>query len=115
MKTKKSQDHYYRVHIEYSDEDGCFVARVPELPGCVSDGSSYEEAAANIRDAMSGYILSLKEEGRPLPTPLSKRKFTGKFPVRIDPDLHKQAMAKAMEEGISLNKLVARALKKVAS
>lgn len=115
MKTKKTADPYYRVSIEYSDEDGCFVARVPELPGCVSDGSSYEEAAANIREAMSGYILSLKEEGRPLPTPLSKKKFTGKFPVRIDPEIHKQAVAKAMEEGISLNKLVARALKKAAS
>ena len=114
MRTKKPSNVYYRVHIEYSDADRCFVARVPELPGCVSDGDSYEEAVANIREAMSGYILSLKSENRPLPKPLSKRKFTGNFPVRIDPELHKQSMAKAMEEGISLNKLVARALRKVA-
>ena len=50
----------YRVLIE-QDEDGVFVAHVPVLPGCVSQGSSRDEALANVREAIAGYLESLRE------------------------------------------------------
>ena len=50
----------YRVLLEV-DEDGVFVAEVPSLPGCVSQGASRDEALDNIREAISLYIESLEE------------------------------------------------------
>ena len=49
------------------DEDGVFVATCPTLPGCVSQGRTRAEAAANIREAIEGYLKSLKKHGDPVP------------------------------------------------
>ncbi len=61
----------YRVVIE-TDEDGVFVAECPALPGCVSQGKTRGESLANIKDAMTGYLDSLKKHGEPLPPPISE-------------------------------------------
>lgn len=55
----------YRVLIE-QDEDGVFVAEVPNLPGCISQGNTRQEALNNIKDAMNGYIESLKKHNEPI-------------------------------------------------
>ena len=56
-----------RQVILYRDEDGFWVAEVPSLPGCNSQGKTREEALANIRDAVEGYIEALKQDGLPIP------------------------------------------------
>ena len=56
----------YRVIVE-EDEDGMFVAECPTLPGCISQGKTRKEALANIRDAIKGYIQSLKRHNEPIP------------------------------------------------
>jgi len=56
----------FRVLIE-QDEDGAYVAFVPELPGCISQGKTREEALNNIKDAAYGYIASLKKHNEPIP------------------------------------------------
>lgn len=56
----------YRVLIE-QDEDGGFVAEVPALPGCVSQGETRQEAVANIREAIAGYLESLEDHQEPVP------------------------------------------------
>jgi len=60
-----------RVFIE-QDEDGRFVATCPALPGCISEGDTREEALANIEDAISGYVESLRKHGEPVPPPISE-------------------------------------------
>lgn len=60
-----------RVLIE-PDEDGVFVAECPTLPGCVSQGRTREEAMANIRDAIRGYLQSLEKHGEPIPGPITE-------------------------------------------
>ena len=54
----------YRVIIE-RDEDGMFVAECPALPGCISQGETRAEALENIKDAISGYITSLRKHDEP--------------------------------------------------
>lgn len=61
----------YRVLIE-QDEDGVYVAEVPALPGCVSQGETREEAVANIREAIAAYLESLEEHGDPIPPPITE-------------------------------------------
>jgi predicted RNase H-like HicB family nuclease len=61
----------YRVVIE-QDEDGIFVAECPSLPGCISQGKTRGEAVANIRDAIAGYLASLKKHGEPVPPPITE-------------------------------------------
>jgi predicted RNase H-like HicB family nuclease len=56
----------YRVLIE-QDEDGVFVAECPTLPGCVSQGLTRDEAVHNIKDAIAGYIESLRRHNEPIP------------------------------------------------
>lgn len=61
----------YRVLIE-QDEDGVFVAQVPALPGCVSQGLSREAALANVCEAIAGYVESLRAHGEPIPPAISE-------------------------------------------
>jgi predicted RNase H-like HicB family nuclease len=55
-----------RQVIVYSGEDGFFVAECPSLPGCISQGETREEAIANIKEAITGYIGALKEDNLPV-------------------------------------------------
>ena len=56
----------FRVLIE-QDEDGHFVAEVPALPGCISQGRTRDEAIRNVQEAIEGYLESLKAHGEPIP------------------------------------------------
>jgi len=61
----------YRVVIQ-QDEDGMFVAEVPSLPGCVSQGKTRKEAVTNIQEAMEAYLESLKKHNEPIPPPITE-------------------------------------------
>jgi predicted RNase H-like HicB family nuclease len=61
----------FRVIIE-PDEDGVFVAECPNLPGCISQGKTREEAVQNIKDAIAGYLESLKKHNEAVPPPISE-------------------------------------------
>jgi predicted RNase H-like HicB family nuclease len=51
----------------YPGEDGYYVAEVPSLPGCISQGATKQEAVTNIREAIQGYIAALEEDNLPIP------------------------------------------------
>jgi predicted RNase H-like HicB family nuclease len=59
----------YELIIVWSDEDGRYVVEVPELPGCMSDGESYEEAIRNAQIAVSEWIETAQSLGREIPQP----------------------------------------------
>lgn len=60
---------HYDFIIYWSDEDGGFVAEVPELPGCMADGKTYQEAVANVEMIVKEWIQTAKEFGRTIPQP----------------------------------------------
>ena len=62
----------YEMVIYWSEEDGKFVVEVPELPGCMADGDTYEEALANAKIAIEEWIEVAKELGREIPKPKGK-------------------------------------------
>lgn len=56
-----------REVLVFPGEDGYWVAECPSLPGCISQGTTREEAIKNIKEAIDGYILALKDDGLPVP------------------------------------------------
>ena len=67
--------HKYEVIIYWSQEDRAFIAEVPELPGCASDGQTYQEALKNVEVVIDEWIETAKELGRPIPTPKGRLVF----------------------------------------
>lgn len=56
----------YRVIIE-RDEDGIYVAKVPDLPGCATEGKTKKELMKNVKEAIQAYVKALKKDGNPVP------------------------------------------------
>jgi len=56
-----------RQVVLFQDEDGIWIAECPSLPGVVSDGATVEEAIANVKEAITGYIKALEEDDLPVP------------------------------------------------
>ncbi|HBY98071.1 MAG: type II toxin-antitoxin system HicB family antitoxin [Ardenticatenaceae bacterium] len=59
----------YEIIIYWSGEDQAFIAEVPELPGCMADGATYQEALANAEVVIREWIETAQELGRPIPEP----------------------------------------------
>ena len=59
----------YEVLIYWSEDDQSYIAEVPELPGCVSDGATYQKALNNVEIIIKEWIETAKELGRPIPKP----------------------------------------------
>ncbi|MBR3515387.1 MAG: type II toxin-antitoxin system HicB family antitoxin [Lachnospiraceae bacterium] len=59
----------YKVLSYYSEEDGCYLAQIPEFAGCIADGSTPEEAIKNVKDLGKEWIELAIEDGKPIPAP----------------------------------------------
>jgi len=69
MSTVCMEDYEVRISALSEEDGGGFVAVVPELPGCMSDGETRQEALANVRDAIASWIETAETIGRKVPTP----------------------------------------------
>ena len=65
----------YEIIIYWSKDDDAFVAEVPELPGCMADGATYQEALANAEVIISEWIETAREIGRTIPEPKGRLVF----------------------------------------
>jgi len=99
----------YTILVEpLSDEDGGgFLATVPDLPGCMGDGETQDEATADVLAAIPEWIAASEGLGRPIPVPGSS---LGQWRQRVPRSLHLKLKLTADAEGVSLNQLVAVAL-----
>jgi len=61
----------YRILLR-QDEDGIFVAEVPSLPGCITQGKTRDKAMTNVREAIEAYLQSLKNHNEPIPPSISE-------------------------------------------
>ncbi len=86
------------------DEGGGWLISFPDLPGCMSDGESPEEAMQNGRDALTAWLKAAQESGRDVPAPGELP--SGKFIARVPRSLHARLSARARQEGVSMNALV---------
>ena len=96
-------DYPFTIHPLPAEEGGGYLIEFPDLPGCISDGDTPEEALANGRDALQSYLLTAKEFGDPVPTPGISA--SGQWRQRAPRSLHTRLAAQARREGVSLNTL----------
>lgn len=106
-----SRDLNYYLDLPYTIElvrqDGStWFARVLELPGCMTEGDSPEEAAAMIQDAMASWIEIALEDNQPIPEPRPAEEYSGKFLVRVPKSLHRDLVEAAASENVSLNQYI---------
>ncbi len=95
----------YTLVIIPEESDGFFV-KVEELPGCMSQGNSIEEAIRNIEEAKQIWLKTALERKIEIPLPDSMREYSGKFLIRIPRSLHKRIVTLAKKEGVSINQMV---------
>jgi antitoxin HicB len=99
------KDEYPCIIRPLSKEDGSgYLIEYPDLPGCISDGETPEEAIVNGRDAVGSYIASCREFGDKVPKP--GRSASGQWRQRVPKTLHSHLVTRAQQEGVSLNTLV---------
>ena len=65
----------YEIIIYWSEEDDALIAEVPELPGCIADGKTYQEAVANAETVIGEWIETARDLGRPIPVPRGRLMF----------------------------------------
>ena len=102
----KHKPEEYKIELRpLSLEDGGgFLASYPELPGCMSDGETPEEALHNAREAFQDWVAARKELKLLIPKPNSS--VSGKFLLRMPKRLHSALLEKASEDGVSANTLL---------
>ena len=102
-------DHYtYRV--TWSGEDNEYLGLCAEFPSLSWLSKTPEAALKGIRKVVSEVIEDMKSSGEPIPEPLANRHYSGKFMVRVPPEVHKDLAVKAAEAGVSLNRLASMKL-----
>lgn len=89
------------------EEGGGYLIEFPDLPGCMSDGETIEEALANGAEAKQDWIAAMREAGRPIPAPSAEAAdaYSGKWVLRTPKSLHRGLAERARQEGVSLNAL----------
>lgn len=92
------------------NHDGTFVARVVELPGCMTEGADDHEALRNLRKAQELWLETEIARGASVPEPTPSRQYSGKFTVRTSSLVHRLAAETARRLGVSLNEFTSEAL-----
>lgn len=102
-------DHFtYRV--TWSEEDREYVGLCAEFPSLSWLEKTHEKALTGIRKLVNETVADLKKNDEPVPDPMSTRVYSGKFMVRVPPEVHRALAIKAAESGVSLNRLVSSKL-----
>ena len=100
----------YTYRVTWSEEDQEYVGLCLEFPSLSWLAESQEEALAGIREVVVGTIEDMLEHKETAPEPISCKHYSGKFVVRVTPDIHRKLAILAAESGVSLNRLISSKL-----
>jgi antitoxin HicB len=103
VKNPNPESYPFFIRPLTKEEGGGYLIEFPDAPGCISDGETPEEAIANGHDALRGWLLMTKQFGQAVPKP---RRESGQWRQRVPRSLHTRLVARASDEGVSLNTLV---------
>jgi predicted HicB family RNase H-like nuclease len=100
----------YTYRVTWSEEDGEYVGLCAEFPGLSWLSKSPEAALRGIRKVVTGVLKDMGKLRESLPEPLVNRNYSGKFMVRLPPEIHRKLAIEAQEEDVSLNRLISAKL-----
>ena len=100
----------YTYRVTWSEEDNEYVGLCAEFPSLSWLASTPEEALKGIRQVVADVVADLKASSELVPKPVAIRQYSGKFIVRIPPELHRRLALEAAEASISLNRLASAKL-----
>jgi predicted HicB family RNase H-like nuclease len=100
----------YTYRVTWSEEDGEYVGLCTEFPSLSWLARTPEAALKGIRKLVNKVVADMIQNKEPIPDPIATKHFSGKFMVRVPPDLHRQLAMQAAEAGVSLNRLASAKL-----
>jgi predicted HicB family RNase H-like nuclease len=100
----------YTYRVTWSEADEEYVGLCAEFPSLSWLAPTPQEALEGIRQVVADVVVAMEANEEPVPEPLAIRQYSGKFTVRIPPDLHRRLALEAAESGISLNRLASAKL-----
>jgi predicted HicB family RNase H-like nuclease len=100
----------YTYRVTWSEEDQEYVGLCVEFPSISWLEKTQEKALVGIRKLVADTVADLKKNKEPVPEPISARPYSGKFMVRVPPEVHRMLAIRAAESGVSLNRLVSSKL-----
>ena len=104
-------DHkHYTYKVTWSKEDNEYVALCAEFPSLSYLANNPDKALKGIVDLVGDIIIDMYSNEEELPEPLSEKKYSGKFQVRVPPELHRHLAIVAAEQGVSLNRYISSRL-----
>lgn len=108
----KERNGYLKL-VRWSEEDQSYIGSVPGWIGDCCHGADETDVYRQVCKIVDEWIEIYQKDGRPLPSP-TNRKYSGKFVLRTGPEMHRALVARALNEGESLNSFVVKTLKKSA-
>ena len=103
----------FTYRVTWSEEDGEYVGLCAELPSMSWLARTAEGALRGIRKAAADVLADMESQGEPIPEPLSLRRYSGRFVIRIPPEAHRRLAIESAEAGVSLNRLASDKLSQV--
>ena len=100
----------YTYRVTWSDDDKEYVGLCVEFPSLSWLASSQEAALRGVRSVVKKVLADMKKNREPIPEALATRHFSGKFVVRVPPEIHRKLAVEAAEAGVSLNRLASAKL-----
>ena len=107
---KRIRNDRYTYRVTWSEEDREYVGLCAEFPSLSWLAPSPEGALRGIRAVVAEAVADMKSGGEAIPSPLSGRRFSGKFVVRVPPEVHRRLAVEAAEGKVSLNRLASAKL-----
>ena len=104
------QNDRYTYRVTWSEDDQEYVGLCVEFPSLSWLAKTPEAALQGIRKIVNDAVTDMRDNGETPPSPLSAKNFSGRFIVRLPPEVHRDLAIKAAEEGISLNRLISSKL-----
>ena len=100
----------YTYRVTWSEDDNEYVGLCAEFPSLSWLASTPEAALKGIRKVVEDVVKDMRENGEEVPEPIASHRYSGKFMVRVPPEVHRNLAIKAAEAGVSLNRLASSKL-----
>jgi predicted HicB family RNase H-like nuclease len=110
MAQKKDNPDKNTYRVTWSEEDAEYVGLCTEFPSLSWLAETPEAALKGVSMLVHDVIADMLKNGEPVPEPIATRHFSGKFMIRVPPDIHRQLTIQSLEAGVSLNRLASAKL-----